>query len=558
MTAWFTRNLPRVADERAAIERLEVEGWWTTSRWAILDGRLIVEGALDADGHPVSLRVVYPNEFPLLPCWVEPHDRTTRLSGHQFGAGGSLCLEVGPDNWSPSATGADMLYSARRLLVAEAASEEKTVADGHHEGAVQAFTNGLRVMLGKGCVARIAAGTSVGLRGYRYTPQDDCFPMYLGDDADEAAGRIPPSGVADNVAVVVFDLADETAVMSSRADLGAHVDIDAVPGASRGLLAIARTPGRLRVFHLVAPTFDQVFEFEPAVLSDDAGLRSGRAGGVAAKGVVIVGAGSVGSKVAESVVRAGVRDIGLIDGDVMLPPNIERHTLDWRDIGYRKVDALARRLHAIAPSTTITRRVLNLDWQQSAKNHATTVALIASADVIVDASGDMGTSLFLGAVASAAGRAFVSVQVFEGGLGCVVARSVPGRDATFADGRAAFNAWCARQATPPPPPGRRAYEGINAEGDPVVADDAAVTMAAGLCSRITLDILDSTVGEDQPAWVLFGFRQGWVFSGAGSSVLLDVGPALAPPDFAAMAAADPATTTFIGSLISGGHDAAAA
>ncbi|QWT22087.1 ThiF family adenylyltransferase [Bacillus sp. NP157] len=559
MKPWFTRNLKRVADERAALACIEGEGWWATDGWTGAHGRLTAEGTIFAGGRAVEVRLVYPELYPLVPCWVEPRDGKTRLSRHQFGGGGSLCLEVGPDNWSPAATGADMLRSAHRLLEGEAAGVEGDVPDGHHEGAVQAFTNGnLRVLLGQGCLARIGAGVSVALTGYRYAHQDNCVPLYLCDDADRLAGREPPPGVADGIPVVVFDLDDPSAGVDTRADLAAHVDIAAVADEALGLFAVARIPGGVRVFHLAFAASETVFECSPVVLSDDAGMRSGRAAGVTGKTVVIVGAGSVGSKVAESVVRAGVRIVGLVDGDVMLPPNIERHALDWRDIGYRKVDALARRLGVIAPSVKVIRRVLNLDWQQSAKNHAATIDLVASADVVVDATGDMGASLLLGAVASSAGRPFVSVQVFEGGLGCLVARSVPGKDATFADGRASFNAWCGQQATPPPPPGHRAYEGINAEGEPVVADDAAVTIAAGLCARVALDILDGAMGGGQPAWLLVGFRQGWVFSGLGSSVLLDVGPATEAPDIDAMAAADPVTANFVLSLFADPDDAAAA
>ena len=69
------------------------------------------------------------------------------------------------------------------------------------------------------------------------------------------------------------------------------------------------------------------------------------------------------------------------------------------------------------------------NWQRSARTHAWQVSAFASCDVIVDATGDPSTSLFLGAVAHSNGRAFVSaVEIFEGGIGGLVATCLPSRD----------------------------------------------------------------------------------------------------------------------------------
>src|SRR5262249_51837359 len=158
-------------------------------------------------------------------------------------------------------------------------------------------------------------------------------------------------------------------------------------------------------------------------------VRSGRSGST--KRVAIVGAGSVGSKIAETLVRSGVAAFTLIDGDVMLPGNIERHVLDWRDVGFRKAPGLKRLLLNIAPGADVKVIEQNLNWQRSAERHAWQVDELAACDVIVDATGDAAMALFLGAVAAANERVFVSVEVFEGGIGALVASCVPGRDPPF-------------------------------------------------------------------------------------------------------------------------------
>jgi hypothetical protein len=143
--------------------------------------------------------------------------------------------------------------------------------------------------------------------------------------------------------------------------------------------------------------------------------------------------------------------------------------------------------------------------------------------VIVDATGDAPTALFLGAVAKANDKAFVSVEVFEGGIGALIASSVPGRDVPYSEGRAAFLAWCDAQNCPVPTSGYRRYEAVADDGTPFVADDAAVSIAAGHASRVILDIVDGKPAPRTGAWLLVGMSAEWVFDGHGCTIRLDVG-----------------------------------
>lgn len=214
------------------------------------------------------------------------------------------------------------------------------------------------------------------------------------------------------------------------------------------------------------------------VLPDEFGARSGRSGGGGAKSATIVGCGSIGSKVAEALLRSGITSLTLVDGDVFLPGNLERHVLDWNQVGLRKVEALKTRLLSIVPGAIIKPIADNLSWQRSAETHAWQVQAIAAGSIIIDATGDPATALFLGAVADANEKPFVSVEVFEGGIGALVATSLPERDPPFVEGRASFLAWCEERGKMPPQSGPRRYEMIS-DGIPVVADDAAIEITAG-------------------------------------------------------------------------------
>jgi len=125
---WFFSDPLRSKREREALEDLVSRvDWLVPGEWRI-DGSLRL--IWDADivvgdrSFPVSLR--YPSHFPHSPPVVLPRGDTERWSSHQYGAGGELCLEFGPDNWRADITGADMIESAHRLLAGERPSLQET------------------------------------------------------------------------------------------------------------------------------------------------------------------------------------------------------------------------------------------------------------------------------------------------------------------------------------------------------------------------------------------------------------------------------------------------
>jgi molybdopterin-synthase adenylyltransferase len=62
--------------------------------------------------------------------------------------------------------------------------------------------------------------------------------------------------------------------------------------------------------------------------------------------VGIVGLGSVGSQIAEALLRTGIMQISLIDFDIVERRNLDRlHSVDERDIGHLKTEVYARKLN---------------------------------------------------------------------------------------------------------------------------------------------------------------------------------------------------------------------
>ena len=530
---WWLSDFSRVGDEKTAVEQLcSAEDWCVLTRWTVNEYRFAAEAVITAHGIEYLVRLVYPDQFPSVPAWVEPQDKTVRWSNHQYGDGGPLCLELRPDNWNPDATGADVLRSAYNLLRTENSLGEGTkqrVVSAHRISDIQSYDwSNEPVLIGAGCLDRLKDGISEGVSALRWQAEDGVWPIMVFDAVDRAQPQHPPSfdlGTLRFELATVAGRAEAPVTPLDRGALMAALGIQLDPEVHQGaLVALAVGSDEVTPFH--SPDDSSTYRRKLIVLSDQSGMRSGRP--ASEKMVAIVGLGSVGSKIAETLLRSGVYRLALVDGDVMLPANLERHTLDWRDVGFRKANAVKRRLRQIVSGAEIDVIAANLNWQVSAKVHADRIESIVKCDLIVDATGDVPTSLLLGAIAAENNKPFVSTQVFEGGIGCVVARAIPGRDPTFAQGRMRYLAYCEEQNVEPQSSGQRTYEALDDAGEPIVADDAAVSIAAANASRIVLDILDDSVEANARAWLLLGFRTGWLFfSGHGSSIALDVGP---PPD----------------------------
>jgi len=72
-----------------------------------------------------------------------------------------------------------------------------------------------------------------------------------------------------------------------------------------------------------------------------------------AKRIGIIGAGAVGSVLAELLVRAGLLWLDVVDGDKVEAGNLVRHTLALDDVGKNKAEALAKRLKKLSPHASV-------------------------------------------------------------------------------------------------------------------------------------------------------------------------------------------------------------
>lgn len=132
--------------------------------------------------------------------------------------------------------------------------------------------------------------------------------------------------------------------------------------------------------------FSRVAEVRDGLLARSKGLLTDR---LRRARVLVAGCGSVGSYVAEQLVRAGVGHVTLLDPDDVSAANLSRANFTAADVGRLKVHALAERLLTINPSLDVTvepsdLRVLGTDALD---------ALFSGLDLVVSALDDRRAQL---------------------------------------------------------------------------------------------------------------------------------------------------------------------
>lgn len=528
---WWIENPARSAAERLSVENLAGSVDWLQVVGLRLDG---VHLCWDVDivtprrTYPVTLR--YPDHFPSSPALVFPRDVEERWSFHQYGPGGELCLEFGPDNWHPDFTGADMLQSAHRLL----SGEEQFVAGGpevgsrHKESLGQELrTRSNRVLIPSGAQEMIASlaeyqvisGTVVVM----YREASSTFILSTaGEGEAEWKAILPAALLASHFSLDAKLIRwPEALTLPRLEDISAFRDVFQGVGIniSGGECLIVVKGPKIAAFDLaLSPKVNHL-----AVILDSPSSSRLDADhlALAKRKIAVVGCGSLGSKVATMLARSGVRQFVLVDDDILFPENLGRNDLDWRDITLHKVDGLADKLQFVNPMVICQRYRRSLGGQESSSNIETLVDVLGTCDLLIDATADTLAFNYLCSVAGFARRPMIWGEVFGGGYGGLISRSRPQLEPDPASIRQAILHWSNEQGRIVQPASGR-YNG--GEETPAIADDVEVSVIA---SHLALLAIDTLMPRNPSAYryavYMIGLRAGWVFDQAFDVRPLDVG-----------------------------------
>lgn len=433
-------------------------------------GRVVLTGELDLDGDTMEVEVVYPDVFPFLR--PEVYAQELNLDRHQNPYLGNLCLlDRSTAAWNPSDTAAWLVAERLPLLLSllDEGGEALLAGEAPQGEPASVYFPG-------------TPGTAV------FVPEE---ALAINEDAEAGSGQIycPPTepprlqlrGLLGEVVTKdkkrkIQTLARADPQLTKRFG-GPRVPIRWVrlagppPGNSPlDVLAAADavrpgfgTPpwqaaadGQLGVCGVVFKEEVEQGRWEDAwvfvvrartrdggevaylvrgerLAPRDLGVRIPSTAGLSGKCAAVIGLGALGAPLALELARAQVGELRLLDHDFVEPGNAARWPMGLSAVGYPKVDALAHRIQVDYPFTdvsTFRHQLGGSAYVRTARSETELDVLdriLHEADLVVDASAELGVQQLISTAADERGIAQVYLSATEGARGGIVASTSPRR-----------------------------------------------------------------------------------------------------------------------------------
>lgn len=544
MIWWLSQNSRLVAEKGALAELEGGVDWLNVGKWQTnAELAMCVDFSIEHGGKEFSFKMKYPGIFPDTPPMIFTDDQS-RISLHQYGPDGELCLEYRPDNWHPSVTGADMVASCHRLIVEERLEEDEVVharsahvaslgrdlrskfcrflmtesdlnaVNGLPEYTVEALSLSDR----KAASTFISSINSIGSKENPLWTSDLVLPKGVRDETGTVV-RVPGAGECGNIS------ADDLRSLLEGVKLGELCgelfDTDATTHLLMG------DADKWELFWLFGEAKERkVINYTTVIVPYERRRLPSGFDELADKKVGVVGCGSVGSKIAASLGRSGVGKFLLIDEDIFFPGNVVRNELDLNETGAHKAHALRDRLTNLAPKADVKALRISLGGQESAESMAGALEALSDCDLLIDATASAPVFNMIASVTTRHRKPMVWAEVFAGGIGGIVARARPDLDPIPLAARGQIDIWCKDQGvdwTRPDDAGR--YDGQSEDGAPLIADDADVSVIASHAARYAIDILARPDAGIFPvsAYVI-GLSSEWLFEQPFDTRPIDLKP----------------------------------
>lgn len=523
------------AETRGLDELAGTSGWLSKLEWGFTEAKdVCVDFDITVNDKVHEAVLVYPALFPQAPAYVRPRKPDESWSAHQYPSTGTLCLEWGPDNWYPGVTGAELVVSTHKLLAYEkfgpvigvAAPSRHELTLGQRvrceslrflitqqlQAALEASPHTAPIAIAVGTLHRrpgfVAVATQLG---------DEASPTQLGVPKEFSDPIAASSWVRKGFVVWCDEWASLPKVVNDQAVLREFLKAKGCwpwpnDELQSGFLLLADEQLRLRPIAVAENTeSNTAFDYFPVDCTDKGHVRQPeRNATLAQRKVAIVGLGSVGSKVAVSLARSGTTRFLLIDDDILKPSNLTRNQLDWSSMGYDKVDAVQSAIQLIYPAAEVVCRTFRFAGQESSSYNTTVLEQIAACDLVIDATASPKVFSSIAAICTRRKVPVVWGEVFAGGIGALMARSLPGFDATPLEIRSAIHAYLAGMPEAPFQHAR-AYD-AEVDDEVFVAGDAEVS---SLSASLTQFAIDALVGTEAPRFpnpaYLLGYQKAWIF-----------------------------------------------
>ena len=541
---WFLKNPARFYKERKEITELASNvDWLPLAEWKLdNDTKLCFVADIEVYGHRYPVIMLYPANYPASPPTVRPGEANRYESTHQY-LSGELCLEWGPDTWHDGITGADVLISAHRLLEIENPMEEgspQIPAPSRHsltlgqelrfnnlrfiaDAPLISYTQSLpekisgtiqfRVMLSRESLVAFIANFSP-LNGEQwYHP---ILPPELEKTTSQIKGYFFKTTLEAEVLKgqplnLLFDLLESQ-----------KFDVSQLKSAPTSLALIIDTKEGLHLFLTSNEKEWSRFARVDINKKEENSRLLPEFINLSTKTVGIVGLGSAGSKVAISLARTGIRNFFLVDHDVFLQENICRHELNWEDVGQHKVDGIAHQLKLIAQDINVKCSHLKLSGQEATAVVDSVLSRLGACNLIIDATADPRTFNQLSTVAYLEQTPMIWLEIYEGGIGGMMARFRPNLDPDPKTVRAHLKAYFAKHGAPQTK-AIADYTAVDGEGRVIAASDVDVTIIASNATKLALDILIERAPSEFPySLYLIGLTGEWIFKEPFYTIPIDL------------------------------------
>ncbi|MBT1172919.1 thiazole biosynthesis adenylyltransferase ThiF [Bifidobacterium sp. MA2] len=191
---------------------------------------------------------------------------------------------------------------------------------------------------------------------------------------------------------------------------------------------------------MTALTDEQLERYSRHLILRGVGVRGQKR--LLASSVLIIGAGGLGSPAALYLAAAGVGRIGVVDGDVVDPSNLQRQIIHaTADVGRPKAESAAASIRALNPDVEVETHDGPVDAGDIAD-------LIARYDLVIDATDNFAAKFLINDACVLAGKPFVHAGVvgFAGQVMTVVPGEGPCYRCVFRDMPAAGEVPTCREA----------------------------------------------------------------------------------------------------------------
>ncbi len=537
---WWAEQPSRAQLERAAVSDLADQNPWLTGvAWHVAGLHLVADFELQVGERIVPLKLTYPEFYPDVAPSIVPRDRV-RLSGHQYGATGELCLQYRPDNWMPEITGAMMIESAYRLLSSEQETGESAPSVHQILPAQQVRNAAFRFLYSRHVLdglLKVEVEHVLDAQIQQHYFSDVFAAQLVRIGPEDASIWVEPNrrGYGANLLAAKVVRLPEGALTECRTlnDLITLLERHSIEALCAELLQASGFMGVIifdGVNILVSMVYGDVgsrklLNYDLILAELDSVRLNPEHDRLKAAKIAVIGCGSVGSKVAVHLARTGVRQFVLVDGDLLASGNLVRNELDWRAVGMHKSQALRSRLQEVRADCEVISRTTVLGGQESGGATSATMGYIAGCDLIIEATADPLVFNLCASIARRAKKPMCWAQVFGGGIGGIVVRLRPGIDPPPLVARQRIETWYAEQGVAwPENEVLQPYSEVDEAGMPLIADDADVSVVAAHLSRFAIDLLarpDSTVFPFSA--YLIGMAERWLFTAPFDTRPIDLG-----------------------------------